>query len=489
MSKPNVVLIFVDNQPANMLGCSGNDEIYTPNLDALALEGVRFSNAFCPNTMCSPCRASVLTGLMPSQHGIHSWLDDSEISNWPKNWNAIGEFRSLSEMLSENGYKTALVGKYHLGIADQPQNGFQYWVTFQIGHVQSFYNNKMIDNGEQYTYPGHSVEFFTQRAVDYLEEASRSPDQPFFLFLTYPAPYGHWPSVKGEPENKFAERYTNTPFNSVSREGISDELIDWILIRKEKFGDLSFQGFRDLIRIPNDLPTLRNYYSQMSMVDEGVGQVLAALDNNNQSDNTMVIYTSDHGMSLGEHGFWGHGKDTWPSNTYKESNHIPLLVRPPGQRSGGRTASNLVGTTDIFATIMDYVNLEFPGSHNIPARSLRKIIEGHDPQWEQEVFMEQEETRSVRTDEWLFMKRFDGSDYDFNSELYNLIDDSDERNNLIESPDHAAIIKSLSEKVDNFFDTYSAPQWNLWQGGSAKSNSSRSFLWKEVWGVNWRTQF
>ena len=133
--KPNVVLIFSDNHPAGMMGCSGNAEIHTPNLDRLAAGAVRFANAFCPNAMCSPCRASVLTGLMPSQHGIHTWLDDDKVADWPENWNAIEEFDTLPERLARLGYDTALIGKYHLGIADAPQNGFHEWVTLQIGHV------------------------------------------------------------------------------------------------------------------------------------------------------------------------------------------------------------------------------------------------------------------------------------------------------------------------------------------------------------------
>ena len=91
-NQPNILLIFVDNQPAKMLGCSGNKEIHTPNLDRLAEIGVRFNEAYCPNAMCSPCRASVLTGLMPSQHGVHTWLNDNMIAEWPKDWNTLEEF-------------------------------------------------------------------------------------------------------------------------------------------------------------------------------------------------------------------------------------------------------------------------------------------------------------------------------------------------------------------------------------------------------------
>ena len=181
--RPNIVLIFVDNQPANMMGCSGNDEIHTPNLDRLASKGTRFANAFCPNAMCSPCRASVLTGLMPSQHGVHTWIDEGVMDTWPDNWNAIDEFRSLPKRLLDDGYDTALFGKYHLGLADEPQNGFKKWVTMQIGHVQSFYDNLMIENGKSFVHPGHSVDFFTERAVDYIEDKAATPEEPFFMFL------------------------------------------------------------------------------------------------------------------------------------------------------------------------------------------------------------------------------------------------------------------------------------------------------------------
>lgn len=487
--QPNIILIFVDNQPAKMLGCAGNDEIHTPNLDSLASNGIRFGEAFCPNAMCSPCRASVLTGLMPSQHGIHTWLDDSVISTWPDGWNAIEEFETLPEILAGEGYDTALIGKYHLGRADQPQNGFTHWVTFQIGHILSFYDCTMIDNGRRFVHAGHAVDFFTDRAVEYIERRDGADAKPFFLFLTYPAPYGHWPSIEGEPTNRFAELYRDTRFDSVPREGVSDALVDWVLIRHEKAADHDVEMYRNLLRILNDLPTLRNYYSQMSIVDEAVGRVLAALDGIGEGEDTLVIYTSDHGMSLGEHGFWGHGEDTWPSNTFREANNIPLIVRPPGPARPARVDAHLVGTTDIFATILDYAGARPPGGPESPSRSFRDLVEGRDVEWDDAVYMEQEETRSLRTPEWLFMKRFGPTSYDFGDELYDLINDPGERNNLAEDGAHRATVERLSARIDMFFDAYSDPKWNLWTGGTVKSNSTRPFLWKDVWGDDWAPAF
>ncbi|WP_323785440.1 sulfatase [Thalassovita sp.] len=483
--RPNILLVFVDNQPAKMMGCSGNSEVHTPNLDGLAERATRFSEAFCPNAMCSPCRASVLTGLIPSQHGIHTWLDDGLISEWPDQWNAIDEFDTLPELLGQAGYETALIGKYHLGIADQPQNGFDEWITMQIGHVLSFYDNKMVVNGEQMIHPGHSVEFFTDHAVDYIDKRGKDAENPFFMFLTYPAPYGHWPSIKGEAMNKFAYLYKDTPFNSVPREGISRELIKWLLINEDK-GFKGEEFYKDILQMPNDLPTLRNYYSQMSMVDEGVGQVLAALERQGIFDDTLVIYTSDHGMSLGQHGFWGHGEDTWPSNTHREAHHIPLIIKPPTGDHEGKVAQSLVGTTDIHATVRDYAGLPLPSSDTSPSRSLRSLVESGGDPWDRAVFMEQEETRSIRTKKWLLMRRVGETGYDFRTELFDLERDPDERRNVAEDPAYQDALEDLSAQLDAHFAKYCNPKWDLWHGGTVKSNSTRPFLWRELWGDDWQ---
>ena len=197
MSKkqPNILLIMSDNHPAELLGCYGNDEIHTPNLDRLARQGTRFNNAFCVNGMCSPCRASALTGLMPSQHGIHTWLDDRIMNRWPPRWNAIAEFTTLPEILRADDYQTALIGKYHLGAPFAPQNGFECWITFPYGHTRNFWNNTVIENDRQYTYPGHLVDYFTDKAVEYIQAHDPNSGSPFFLFLTFAN--GHPPSLTG----------------------------------------------------------------------------------------------------------------------------------------------------------------------------------------------------------------------------------------------------------------------------------------------------
>jgi arylsulfatase A-like enzyme len=264
-------------------------------------------------------------------------------------------------------------------------------------------------------------------------------------------------------------------------------MIDWISILKEK--GLGDDEYDSLLQIPNDLPTLRNYYSQISIVDDGVGRVLEALENKSLVDDTLFIYASDHGMSLGQHGFWGHGEDTWPSNTHREANHIPLLIKAPDDGNKQKVVDSLVGTTDIYATILDYVGLEMPPIKESPARSMRPLIENENIVWDNACFMEQEETRAIRTSQWLFMMRIENTEYDFKNELYDLVNDPDERKNLAQDPEYADVVAKLSARLNEFFSDYANPRWDLWKGGTVKSNSTRPFLWKETWGDSWAPEY
>jgi len=484
--KPNILLIFVDNQPANMMGCYGNDEIFSPHLDELASKGVLFRNAFCPNSMCSPCRASMLTGLMPSQHGVHTWLDDEIMDQWPENYNAIAEFETLPEKLADAGYNTALIGKYHLGFADKPQNGFKHWVTMATGMMDSFYGVEMNDNGQYHTAEEHSVDYFTKKSVEFLDDHT-DKDEPFFLFLTYNAPYGEM--YASEPEHRYSHLYSELPMDSVPREGVSPELIDWVLVRKEKMPDYDFDFYKELPEMPNNLFYMRQLYSQVSMIDDGVGKVIAKLEEQGVLDDTLIIYAADHGLSNGQHGFWGHGEDTWPSNMHRWANNIPLIISHPDLIKPGREVENLVGTTDIFATVLDVAGCKLESPESISGLSLSPLLQDENIDFRDEVFMEQEETRTIRTSRWLFMKRIENTEYDFQHDLYDLVNDPDERVNLAQDPKYAEVIAELSTRVDEFFTKYANPRWDLWKGGVVKSNSTRPFLWKEVWGDDWTPKY
>ena len=478
--QPNIVLIVTDNQAADLLGCYGNSEMYSPRLDAMAAGGVRFDNAFCPNAMCSPCRASILTGRMPSQHGVHTWLDDRARTNWPTGWNAVADFETLPELLKSQGYATALIGKYHLGDVVAGHNGIDHWVTMAHGHTLNFHGNMMNVNGVEELDLGHSVEFFTRQAIDWISGQSRG--QPFFLILTYNGPYGHWPSIKGAADNRFFERYQDMAMTSVPREGLCAETIALYDLQK----GLSRPGgpdFSALLKVPNDLTSLRNYYSQMSLIDDCVGQVLDALEACRQTDDTLVTFTSDHGFSLGHHGYWGHGQATWPSSMYRASYNIPLIMTGPGI-DAGEVRDQMLSSIDLFATLTAIGGAVVTGD-DIPSRDFSGILLG-DTDGSDAVFFEQEESRAIRTRDWLFVQRFKGSEtYPLTDQLFDLQSDPGERRNVSGQADLASAETALRGRLEAYFNRYMDPRYDLWSGGSVKSNTARPWLWRDAWGAGW----
>ena len=199
-TRPNIVLIVTDNQSEQVLGAYGKSDIRTPHIDSLAEDGMLFRHAFSASGVCSPTRATLMTGLMPSQHGVHNAMPSQfDIDDWA----AVEEFRSLPQTLVESGYATGLVGKYHLGDARQAQMGFEYWVTFPTGHTTTFHGNDIIDNGETYQLDDqHLTDFWTDKALQFID--AQSPEQPFFLYVSYNGPYNLPPLVIAHPRNRHA---------------------------------------------------------------------------------------------------------------------------------------------------------------------------------------------------------------------------------------------------------------------------------------------
>lgn len=192
--------------------------------------------------------------MMPSQHGVDSRIDDRKSADWPKGWHALDGLRTLPKLLGGSEYHTALIGKYHLGEPSSPTEGFDHWVTLEDDHIHSFYNNRILDNGRTYQQPGHSVDFFTNKARDYMTERAQQ-DQPLFPFLPYPAPYVHWPATQGAVRYQQTARYDDCPMDRIPRQGISKPAVDGLLLtqaQSSKDLDLSM-----LMCAPDDLATLR----------------------------------------------------------------------------------------------------------------------------------------------------------------------------------------------------------------------------------------
>src|SRR5688500_6056664 len=167
--KTNLVFILTENQGAWRLGCDGNRDIRTPHIDRLAAEGIRFTRALSSNPVCSPTRATFLTGLIPSQHGLHTFLDPKFIMG-PQAYNTLSEFTSIGEVLRESGYTCGLSGKWHLGKNLEPSEGFSFWITKPDGSTQEFYDQDVIENGKVRKEAGYTTDLWTRKGIEFIEE-------------------------------------------------------------------------------------------------------------------------------------------------------------------------------------------------------------------------------------------------------------------------------------------------------------------------------
>jgi arylsulfatase A-like enzyme len=423
---------------------------------------------------------------MPSEHGVHSWLEDRLMGEWPPDWSAIAEFPALPQILHDAGYATALIGKYHLGVPHVPQNGFDHWVALVRGHTLSFYDSPVVKDGREIVAPGHSVDFLTGEAVAFVESRAAEADQPFFMFVAYNGPYGHWPAIKGRAENRFAADYDACPMDSVPRSGISQQAIEYVRLQQQ-FGHkgAGAPDYDALLKIPNDVESLRNYYSQNAMLDDGVGRIMETLERCSLDNRTLVIYMADHGFALGQRGFWGHGVATWPANAHRVAYNVPLIWRDPTRIAPGTRCEALVSNVDVYASLLDYLEIPAPAAET-PSQSFSSYLRGAPLERDDAVFIDEEETRAIRTPEWLYVTRFKGSrGYPLEDELYDLTNDQRELRNVAGDPANAAVVAHLGKRIDRFFRRHADPQFDLWNGGRPKSSSSRPWIWRDAWGEEW----
>ncbi|MBX3176207.1 MAG: sulfatase-like hydrolase/transferase [Candidatus Hydrogenedentes bacterium] len=441
--RPNIVLIMTDNHGAWTLGSYGNTDIQTPHLDRMALEGVRFSRAFANNAVCSPTRATYLTGLMPSQHGVHKYID-TKVMMGPEAYSTLAEFATLPQILSENGYTCGLSGKWHLGANMTPQEGFSFWVTKPEGHTTDFVNQAIIENGAVTTLAEHQTPYWTRRGIEFIE-ANR--DRPFFLFLAYNGPYGLGSSALTPPINEFATVYAEEALPSFTR----DTPHPWLHNNRQML---------------NNVTSARKYASEVSAVDAGVGELLSALKRLGLDERTLVIFTADQGLAGGQSGFWGMGDHTRPLTAFDWTMHVPLIARHPGSIPAGGVVDNLVSNYDLLPSVLDYVGLsdEQAADPPSPGRSYTPLLRGKQVDWTNEVYYEFENVRAIRTDTWKYIERLG----DPAVELYHLESDPGERLNLQGDAAHEEIQAELQQRLHAFFAAHSEPEWDLWNGGDAK---------------------
>ena len=286
---PNLVFILTDNHGAWTLGCYGNKEIRTPNIDRLAAEGIRFTRAYCNNSVCSPSRATFLTGLIPSQHGVHAFIPNAAQIG-PHAYSTIKEFRTLPKILSNCGYTCGLSGKWHLGDNLYPQEGFTYWFAKAGGHTTTFYNDEMIWQEKIYLEPKYTTDAITDHAVEFLEQ---NKARPFFLYVAYNGPYGLGKVVAEEHRNRHTAYYADKNMDSFPREKVNP----WLRSNRATV---------------NNVKAMRSYAAAVSGVDDGIGRVMETLKRLGLDTNTLVVFAADQGLNAGHGGYWGMGDHSRP---------------------------------------------------------------------------------------------------------------------------------------------------------------------------------
>ena len=218
--QPNIVFILTDDQGAWAMGCAGNSEIQTPNLDAIGAQGMRFAQLFLCIPVCSPARASLLTGRMPSAHGVHDWIRRGNLNAVPEMPGFAGDdcaieylkgMRAYTETLAENGYLCGISGKWHLGDSLHPQKGLSYWNVFPYGGSSHYFDPLMFHDGQVEIVPGYLTDVITGGAIRFLDEAA-SAHKPFYLSVHYTAPHSPW--EKGQHPEELTALYDDCAFET-----------------------------------------------------------------------------------------------------------------------------------------------------------------------------------------------------------------------------------------------------------------------------------
>ena len=443
--QPNLLTILTDDQGAWALGAAGNEEICTPHLDALAGEGVRMENFFCTSPVCSPARASLLTGRIPSQHGVHDWIRGGNLPSEPKGAHRyLDGQETYSDILSRSGYRGGLVGKWHLGDSLTPQHGFEFWRATPRGGG-TYRNGLVVRDGRVCKAQGYLTDVLADEAMVFLDSVCDQANA-FHLSLHFTAPHSPW--VDQHPP-RWTERYSDCPFESCPQESRHP----WYDTQ-----ELNFSNAMSLRQASADVREhLKGYFASVSAMDEAIGRVLRRIEELGLRDNTLICFLSDNGFNCGHHGIWGKGNATYPMNLYDTSIRVPAIFSWPGVIKDGLVIDDLLSGYDFAPTVLELLGESMPDNYDGPGRSFAARLSGGEPlDHDVVVYDEYGPARMIRTRRWKLIERARNGP----SELYDLAADPGERENLLGDPvsgKTAETATQLSARLGEFFHRYSDP--------------------------------
>lgn len=453
-ARPNILFILADDLAVWALGCYGNAEIRTPNIDALADMGTRFTDFYCTSPVCSPARASLLTGKMPSSHGVQDWIRGGNGHN-DRPIRYLAEHRAYTEILAESGYRCGIVGKWHLGDNGAPQKGHSHWLVYP-GGGGSYNDVTLYGRDGPVETKGYVSDIIADGAIAFMRQEAAS-GSPFHLSVNFTAPHSPW--VDQHPQD-LVDSYADCPFQSCPQETRHP----WIKTHPIEMQNTE-QNAAPERRVVTTRDQLQGYFAAVTAMDGCVGRLLAEVRALGIEKDTLILFMSDNGFNCGHHGIWGKGNATFPQNMYDNSIKVPMIMAMPGVIPAGATSDEMLSGYDVMPTLLDVLELSGELPPGLPGRSFWRALDGTAaPAGERPVVVYDEfgPTRMIRTRRWKYVHRYPYGPH----ELFDLANDPDERINLLEDErvlgageaDRQALAIDMRRELETWFTRYSDPQ-------------------------------
>ena len=444
VQRPNVLFILTDDQRWDALSLAGHPHLKTPNIDRIGREGVYFRNAFCTTSLCSPSRASILSGLYAHKHGV-----TNNFTEYPAN------LKSFPLMLQAAGYHTAYLGKWHMGEEnDGPRPGFDWFVTHK-GQGKYFDTEFNFHGQERKVVPGYYTHVVTQMAKEWIERPKGN--RPWCLMIGHKAPHSfYYP----EPKYQRAFDHVVVPYPASASDKELEDKPDWIRKRRSTWHGIYGPLFEWRKKYPDDSPEgvkdfeamTRAYWGTILSVDESVGELLKTLEQRGELDRTIVVYMSDNGILNGEHGMVDK------RTAHEPSMRIVQLMRYPGlvPTTQGQVVEQPVLTVDVAPSILELCGCD--PINNIDGKSWKKLVHGGDESWRksflyhynyEKQFPYTPNVRCVRTTHWKYSRspHGDGLPDRHLGELYHISEDPLESRNLITDPAYADVLLKMKQEL------------------------------------------
>lgn len=438
-TRPNIVFILIDDLRWDELSMAGHPFIKTPHIDRIAREGARFRNAFMTTPLCSPSRASFLTGQYAHTHGITDNVDRSDASH---------QLVTFPRLLHDSGYTTAFIGKWHMGNDDKPRPGFDRWVSFK---GQGTYLNPDINEDSKSVKPsGYITDILNGYAVEFIK---RRHEKPFLVYLAHKAIHpevtqNNDGSVNLADSEKFipAERHQNLyAGKTIPRRPNYGRAPAGKPALERRIGNLPPLGAATATRDEAILGRQRT----LAAIEEGIGEIWKALKETGQLNNTIIVFTSDNGYFYGEHGLSVERR-----LAYEESIRMPLLVRYPKTIKAGTVRDEFVLNIDLAPTLLELADVAVPST--MEGRSLVPLLEGKRVAWRNSFLIEyysdkvfprivQMGYKAVRNGRWKYIHYLELEEMD---ELYDLKTDPYEMKNLIHQPSAANTLAEMKRELE-----------------------------------------